>query len=984
MTNAELLATLEASVDCGEASGRYLWAITFLSAALVLLPLAYGALIVFVTWITVRGVTRALAVSASATLPAMIAVLGGIVLLFLIKPLFFFRRQRPVEVQVLEASGEPLLFEFVHKLCAALGAPTPKQIEVDCEANASASFRSGITSMLGDDLVLRIGLPLAAGLTVRQFAGVLAHELGHFSQRGGMRGTYVVRRTNAWFARIVFHRDHLDRRLENLRHVRSARIKIGYYLIVWMVESARGLMWLLMIVGELLSKGVMRRMEFDADRYEAHIAGADDFRGTARVLTLLHVATIGARRDLERSWNTQRLADDFPRLIVANARALPPALRTAVFKAIDEQKTRWFDSHPCASERFEHIRSIQATPMVRCDLPAKRLFANFPALCRLTSEAEYRGVLKEKFSVAALVPTAKLVAEREGERQALEALQRFYQGQVIASRPILPDASGWRSVDDPAASIESLKQSRDNMLAAAVELGGKPAEFERRAVALAIARGKIALASAVGMNRKVGAFRRGAEGEAQKLQAGQNAAVQSMMDFEDSAQARLTIALRLVQAPDITRQLIANGCPQPIQRAEKLARILDALSPSIASVQTARTFAIILRVLIAAYNPRQPHRGITERMAATARELNLVLRKIREELSGVAYPFAHAIKGVSIGASLIEQVPAADAILPTLSSAETLVERFHTVLYRTLAGATQLSERVETVLGMPPLVDPKPSETVGAQDDSSAERKKSRSFWIGYSARAASGLAMLFGLIWLAGGGTFEPQSAAVRNQPQASARNPGPPPIWYQAPAWPPPAAQSPLTAPPSAPNLSAAQAMDRSLALLQQQMQGSGHTFPTQPGAPVVLSPPVHAVPGSQVAPPPTPTAPALTPAPPDVLQETSFVASQKKMHAIWHAIIIWRTKHTAQYPDSLQQLVGAGILPDSTFLESPGDPPAQFRYIKPRSDSPRNSVLIYDPSTYANRPGPAILLHGSTLSLSTAEAMKARIAQDSGQGQ
>ena len=51
------------------------------------------------------------------------------------------------------------------------------------------------------DVVLTIGLPLAAGLTIQEFAGVLAHEFGHFAQGAGMKLTYLIRATSAWFAR---------------------------------------------------------------------------------------------------------------------------------------------------------------------------------------------------------------------------------------------------------------------------------------------------------------------------------------------------------------------------------------------------------------------------------------------------------------------------------------------------------------------------------------------------------------------------------------------------------------------------------------------------------------------------------------------------------------------------------------------------------------------------------------------------------------
>lgn len=57
-------------------------------------------------------------------------------------------------------------------------------------------------------------MPLVSGLTLRQLAGVLAHEFGHFAQGTGMRVTYVIRWVNHWFARVVYERDAWDVRLQ--------------------------------------------------------------------------------------------------------------------------------------------------------------------------------------------------------------------------------------------------------------------------------------------------------------------------------------------------------------------------------------------------------------------------------------------------------------------------------------------------------------------------------------------------------------------------------------------------------------------------------------------------------------------------------------------------------------------------------------------------------------------------------------------------
>ena len=90
----------------------------------------------------------------------------------------------------------------------------PARVQVDCQVNASAGFATVPVMPGAPRLVLTIGLPLAAGLTVRQFGGVLAHEFGHFAQGGGMRLTYIVRSINRWFSRVAYERDAWDEKLD--------------------------------------------------------------------------------------------------------------------------------------------------------------------------------------------------------------------------------------------------------------------------------------------------------------------------------------------------------------------------------------------------------------------------------------------------------------------------------------------------------------------------------------------------------------------------------------------------------------------------------------------------------------------------------------------------------------------------------------------------------------------------------------------------
>ena len=136
-------------------------------------------------------------------------MIGGIVTFFLFKPLLS-RRPRPPEPMQLQRQDAEILFRFVEHVCAMIGAPPPKRIDVDLQVNASASLRRGWRSLVSNDLTLTIGLPLVAGLTARQFAGVLAHEFGHFTQKAGMRVYFLIGHVRFWFARVAHDRDRWD------------------------------------------------------------------------------------------------------------------------------------------------------------------------------------------------------------------------------------------------------------------------------------------------------------------------------------------------------------------------------------------------------------------------------------------------------------------------------------------------------------------------------------------------------------------------------------------------------------------------------------------------------------------------------------------------------------------------------------------------------------------------------------------------------
>ena len=127
--------------------------------------------------------------------------------------------------------------------------------------------------------------PLVAGMNMREFAGVLAHEFGHFTQGTGMRLSYVIRTINGWFGRVVYERDTWDVTLEVwAMEAESFYISIALGFARLSVWLTRRILQLLMLLGHGISCFLTRQMEYDADIYQMRVAGSEGFESAHRSL----------------------------------------------------------------------------------------------------------------------------------------------------------------------------------------------------------------------------------------------------------------------------------------------------------------------------------------------------------------------------------------------------------------------------------------------------------------------------------------------------------------------------------------------------------------------------------------------------------------------------------------------------------------------------------------------------------------------------
>jgi Zn-dependent protease with chaperone function len=413
----EILDAFDGEIEPIRTTCLYRLGLLFVTIAMVLLPVVYVLLIVGVIGLLIVyaiygiGVIRHIH-SIYALIFFYVGPLaaGAILIFFMIKPLFAGRAKagKPFSLGVGEA---PLLVAFVSRIARAVGAPEPKRIDINCEVNASAGFGSVLGGFFGGDFVLTIGLPLMSELSIQEFAGVLAHELGHFSQGAGMRLSYVIHRINAWFHRVVFERDTWDESLLRTSEEES-RLAVIFLLARLFVFVTRCILGLLMAVGHGLSCFLSRQQEFDADRFQVRLAGTAAFAGTFRKFHVLSAAGELAFMELVQCSATDRVPDDFPALITAKSLVINAKLLRALERAMTQSATGLFDTHPSYSDRLANAKRENTPGIFHLDGPASRLLDPFSKFSRAATRELYKELFGKRLKRMDVVPAAALHVDR--------------------------------------------------------------------------------------------------------------------------------------------------------------------------------------------------------------------------------------------------------------------------------------------------------------------------------------------------------------------------------------------------------------------------------------------------------------------------------------------------------------------------------------------------------------------------------------------
>jgi Zn-dependent protease with chaperone function len=419
ITAAELKAALEGAVPRRRVSVFYQAGLLLVAVFMILLPLAYLAFATLagycVYWYAVHA--RGLLTSLSGGFHVLILrvvlyvgpIIGGAVaVFFMFKPILARspKRAEPIE---LNPAQLPRLYQFIAHLSDLLRVAMPKRIYLDCELNASAGFRRGWVSFLGNDLALTLGLPLVAGMNTRQLAAVVAHELGHCNQAFAMRVDYVISRVDGWFVRVVYERDTWDEAFDewadSVEDWRLSLIAACARLAVWL---SRKVLLLLMLIGHAASCFLSRQMEFHADACAMAVAGSAGLESLLLRLRELAVLEHLAYDGLGQIWKKRhQLPDSLPDFLYQLEERAPADFHEQARQTLLNETAGLFATHPTAAQRIQKARRRAETGIFGLEKPARALFDDFAATSRLVSGRHYRQNLR----LAVTTPMLKSVGD---------------------------------------------------------------------------------------------------------------------------------------------------------------------------------------------------------------------------------------------------------------------------------------------------------------------------------------------------------------------------------------------------------------------------------------------------------------------------------------------------------------------------------------------------------------------------------------------
>lgn len=690
----------------------YAVGIGIMAALILLLPLLYMAIIAGigfgVYWHIVNDVPNFDHVRPRTAIWLLIlylvpAVVGITLIAFLLKPLFAPRSREARQIR-LEQFEELQLHNFVHNVCAVVGAPAPREIFIDCDVNASAHFRRGVLSMfLKDDVALTIGLPLVAGMTKRQFAGVLAHEFGHFAQGTGMRATYLVRSISGWFIAAAYQRDAWDDRLDAMMSTGDhAVVQLFGLLTKICVFITRiiliGIAWI--AIG--LTAFMLRQMEFDSDRYEAQFSGSKSFSTIFSKIHQLGSCMWKANEEVLRTYKRNRqVPENFPALIADFMRRLTPEERGEIERQMLKDKATFLATHPSTRSRIAAVEKLDAPGLYTDESPARDLFGDFESACKKASYGHYRAMFGPYLADATFVSSASLLKAGGDFEAKMDGIARYFGFEPPTWRPVFPPLASIPTVDDPRPLVNKLKAAKAELKTKAAAARAKVSSYrDATETTVKWEQAKSVMDAGFAFNFKQAGLasttRAGVSHQIEKLGMDASDAASAIDDASDMAGLRLGAALCLLGSRGIDK--IVKDAETKRHRANELLRAMTTLRETLAIAKSVRVASASALAVSQAVTKDAMIDKAKQSIRPLSDQVRNSLDDARRAAGGTPDPFSPPDSCVNLGETLVGVSPAWRDFEEIFIGGDTFVDRYGDMVRRTTAELVQIAESVEQAI----------------------------------------------------------------------------------------------------------------------------------------------------------------------------------------------------------------------------------------------------------------------------------------------
>jgi Zn-dependent protease with chaperone function len=339
-----------------------------------------------------------------AALRISVLVLAVMLFAFLLKR--FFKRGEGETSRYLEVTEpeQPELFRFIRSLCQEIRCRVPARVFLSHDVNAAVLYPTSILNLIvPPQKNLLIGLGLVNDLNLVEFKALLAHELGHFSQRTLRLDGYVCVAYQV-IDNMVNARDRWDSWM--IQGLGIPWVSIFAVPLYGLAELTR---WLLKAAFRVLNSAhlsLRRQLELNADLVAVSATGSDapvhlllkgDFSQACLQQSSQDLA-LGAEhglltRDLffhqQRASNWLRAASKNPDLGRLPELPSDPSCPVAVFQPGDTSALAMWADHPSHYDRERNAKR-RYFPSPQDERPAWLLFRDPESVREQVTRQFYR------------------------------------------------------------------------------------------------------------------------------------------------------------------------------------------------------------------------------------------------------------------------------------------------------------------------------------------------------------------------------------------------------------------------------------------------------------------------------------------------------------------------------------------------------------------------------------------------------------------